>query len=162
MIYRETQKFTQWWLWIFLVGLTVLPIYSIIQQLVFKKEFGNNPMSDWGLIIFAFGIFIFVYFFYSITLITEIDKHEIRIRFNPFLKKNIRWSEVASAKIINYGFVGYGIRYGSRHGVVYNIKGKIGLALILKNGQKMVIGTQRHIELDSWLLRNRIEQTNPK
>ena len=48
---------------------------------------------------------------------------------------------------MNYGFVGYGIRLGSKYGTVYNMKGNRGLAIELNNGKKFVIGTQKEMEL---------------
>jgi hypothetical protein len=81
------------------------------------------------------------------------------MRFVPFLKKNIKWNELKSMKIVNYGFVGYGIRLGSKYGTVYNINGNKGLAIELKNGKKFVIGTQNETELNSTLKKMPVANT---
>jgi hypothetical protein len=80
---------------------------------------------------------------------TEIDQNEIRMSFFPFVKKRVSWSEVESAEIVNYGFVGgWGIRLWTEFGTVYNTKGNKGLAIELFNGEKFLIGTQKENELD--------------
>ena len=80
-------------------------------------------------------------------LITEITNQGVKMRFIPFVKKDIPWSEIKSIRIVDYGFVGYGIRLGSKYGTVYNVNGSKGLAIVLSNGKQFVIGTQREKEL---------------
>ena len=78
------------------------------------------------------------------SLKSELDAEGIHLNFRPFTKKYFAWSDVQSAEIVNYGFVGgWGIRIGTKYGTVYNTQGKEGLWLTLKNGKKVVIGTQR-------------------
>lgn len=149
--FQELQKFNQWWLWLILIAFLILAFYGLVSQLILNKPFGSKPMSNSGLIVFSLGVAAFIYFFYALKLITKIDAHQIYFRFVPFLKKTIEWRDVKSAKVVNYGFVGYGIRFGSKYGVVYNVNGKMGLALELKSGKKLVIGTQKEQELKSWL-----------
>ena len=145
--FKEKQKFTQWWIWLILIGLGAIAVYGFIQQIVFGVEFGNKPMSNVGIIIFTLFVFGFIYFNWYMTLITEITNGGIKMRFVPFVKKEIQWSELKSAKIVDYGFVGYGIRLGSKYGTVYNMNGNKGLAIELNNGKKFVIGTQKEMEL---------------
>ena len=145
--FKEKQKFTRWWIWLILIGLGAIAVYGFIQQIVFGVEFGNKPMSNVGIIIFTLFVFGFIYFNWYMTLITEITNGGIKMRFIPFVKKEIQWSELKSAKIVDYGFVGYGIRLGSKYGTVYNMNGNKGLAIELNNGKKFVIGTQKEMEL---------------
>lgn len=149
LVFEEEQRFTQWWLWLLLGGVLLIPIYGIIQQMVFKQPFGNNPMSDLGLIIFFIGMLAFCVFFWWMRLQTTITKDKIIINFPPLAKKRILWSEVEQAQIVKYNpLIGYGLRIWTPHGTVYNVKGNRGLFLILKNGKKYMIGTQRHRELE--------------
>ena len=55
--FKEKQRFSQWWLWLIIIGLGNIPVIGIYKQLILGEKFGNNPMSDLGLI--AFSIFIF-------------------------------------------------------------------------------------------------------
>ena len=150
--FKEVQRFTQWWIWALLIGITLIPIYGVIQQVVFGQTFGDNPMSDTGLLIFLVLMLAFDYCFWMLRLITEIDATTIKINFFPLAKREIRWSEVKTYQIVDYGFVGgWGIRMGTKYGTVYNTKGKTGLALELANGTKYCIGTQKEEELATFL-----------
>lgn len=148
ILFKEVQRFTQWYIWILLLGLLCIPVYGIIQQLVFNKPFGDNPMSDLGLVIFFFGMLAFCFLFRMMQLKTTVTKEKITIQFIPFLSKKISREEVAHAEIVKYGFVGYGIRFSTTHGTVYNMKGNKGIALTLANKKKFLIGTQKPHELD--------------
>ena len=146
--FEEKQKFTQWWLWTLLLVITLIPVYGIYKQIILGEQFGDNPLPNFGLILFLILMLAFVIFFWKIELRMIIDKEAIRIKFFPFTNKEVKWEEIAQAKIVNYGFVGgWGIRLGTKYGTVYNVNGKIGLALELKNGKKLCIGTQREEEL---------------
>jgi hypothetical protein len=146
--FKEEQKFTQWWLWIFLIGIGILPLFGIYKQLIIGEKFGDKPMSDFGLILFCLFTFSIIAMFWFIKLKTEIDQNEIRIIFFPFLKKQVNWKEIKSAEIVKYGFVGYGIRFWTKYGTVYNTKGNKGLAIELLDGTKFLIGTQLETQLD--------------
>jgi len=147
--FKEEQKFRQWWLWLILTGIAILPIYGIYKQIILEVKFGDKPMSDAGLIIFCLVIFSFIAMFWFMRLKTEIDKNEIRMNFFPFIKKRVNCKEIKNAEIVNYGFVGgWGIRLWTKYGTVYNIKGNIGLAIELQNGKKFLIGTQKETELN--------------
>lgn len=152
ILFKESQKFTQWWLWLLLIGLLALPIYGMVQQLILKQPWGSKPMSDWGLILFALGTLSFVYFFYYIQLKTWIHPDRITVSFPPFFrKKHFAVSDIATARVITYGFVGYGLRLSPKYGTVYNIKGDKGLALVMKNGKKFMIGTQHPRQVEDVL-----------
>ena len=146
--FKEEQKLTQWWLWVIMFGIGAIPIYGIYKQIIIGEKFGNNPMSDTWLIIFAIFIFSLIALLWFTKLTTEINKNSIKINFFPFIKKNIEWSEIKNAEVIDYGFVGgWGIRLWTKYGTIYNTKGKIGLAIKLNNGKKLLIGTQKKDEL---------------
>ena len=145
--FQEEQKFTQWWLWLILIGVGMIPMFGIYKQLIIGEKFGDKPMSDNGLIIFSIFTLGLLALFWFMSLKTKIDKNEIQMNFFPFVKKRIKWKDIKSAKIVKYGFVGYGIRLGSEYGTVYNTKGQKGLAIELKTGKKFVIGTQKANEL---------------
>lgn len=140
--YIEVQKFDQWWLWILLIGLVCIPVYGMVQQLLLDEPFGNNPMSDPGLILFFLGMLLFLGFFWYIELRTEIDTSGIRVRLRPISKKVFTWDQIQEVSLISYGFVGYGLRFSPKYGTVYNTAGNKGLSVILKNGRRYVVGTR--------------------
>ena len=143
VLFKESQRFTQWWLWLLLLGISALPVYGIIQQLFFGEPWGDKPMPDWGLIVYAAGNAAIVYFIYAINLKTWIHPDGVRVSFPPFFRnKHFSFDDMDSAEVVTYGFVGYGLRISLKYGTVYNIKGNKGLAMIMKNGKKFMIGTQ--------------------
>src|SRR5690554_2581501 len=149
--FKEEQKFSQWWLWLFLIGLGNIPIFGIYKQFILGEKFGDNPMSDLGLVLFSIFIFAIIALFWFMRLKTEIDQNGISITFFPFVKKHIKWTDVKSAKVITYKFVGYGIRVGLHYGTIYNTSGNKGLSIELFNGNKYLIGTQKDEELQAVL-----------
>lgn len=158
-LFKENQKFTQWWLWVLLLGLGLIPTIGLYKQLVLGETFGSNPMSDTGLVIFSICFYGFILLFRFMGLHTEIDQNHIHIRFFPFFKKQIPWESVENAQMVTYGFVGgWGIRLTQAYGTVYNIKGNKGLAIVLKNGKKLLVGTQKEAELLSFL--NQIQRSS--
>jgi hypothetical protein len=162
IIFKEEQKFNKWVLWLISIGLSAIPIWGIYKQIITGGKFGNKPMSNSGLIFFAIFIFTLIALLWIMKLETEIDKTEIRMKFIPFIKRKINWKDVKYAKTINYGFVGgWGIRIWTRYGTVYNTKGNKGLAIELKNGKKLVIGTQKEDEMNE-VINNNINLPNFK
>ncbi|WP_324720852.1 hypothetical protein [Salinimicrobium sp. HB62] len=131
--FKEVQKFTQWWIWLSLLGIGVILFYI---------------QSNLGpIILIAIGLL-----FLSMRLITRIDQNGIHYRFFPFVSKDYSWSEILTARVIDYGFVGgWGIRLFTPYGTVYNVKGSKGLAVELKDGRKFCLGTQRPQELQKVL-----------
>ncbi len=148
ILFREEQKMKQWWLWIMLILLLALPIYGLIQQMIFKIPFGNNPAPDFVLILIISLMGLLCYFFFSIRLITTINKDSIHIKYSILANKKVKWQDAKSAELIEYGFVGYGVRWSFKYGTVYNTSGNKGLLIHSKYG-KFVVGTQKPEELNS-------------
>jgi len=142
--FEEEQRMNHWWLWIIVIPITILFLYALYQQLYLGVPFGQNPMNDLGLVAFsAFIIGLFAMVF-AMRLRTKIDNNGIQMSYAPFIiKKHVTWDKVLSVKVVNYGFVGYGIRWGSKFGTIYNIKGNKGIAIELLGGKKFLIGTQQ-------------------
>ncbi len=150
--FKEEQKFTQWWLWLILIPVGILPIFGIYKQLILGDKFGDKPMSDLELVIFTLFVFSLIGFFFIMKLKTSIDKNGIQMSFFPFVRKKVNWNEIKNTEVVNYGFVGgWGIRLWTKYGTVYNMKGNKGLAIELNNGKKFLIGTQKETELKKFM-----------
>jgi len=162
--FTEKQKFNQVWLWI-LVLLTVLlttVIFGagIYVQLVQGRVFGNNPMSDTGLIIVSCAIMAFnivlLWLFGAGNLKTQIDDRGVHYRFFPFHRRfrHIAWDELESVEVVAYkpirDYGGWGIRYG-KAGKAFNTSGDKGLQLVFKNRKRLLIGTHKAEELRQFL-----------
>jgi len=145
--FEEEQKFRQLWLWGIILGLPIL-----LTIFVLSEHFGDHPMPIDELIFPLLFAWASVLLFWILSLRTKIDRDGVIIQFFPIRKRRISWGEVASADVLDYGFVGgFGIRMWTKYGTVYNISGQMGLALQLTNGKKVCIGTQRAEELEKFI-----------
>lgn len=149
ILYSESQYFRQLWLWILLLGIAALSIWSMVQQLIFGKDFGNNPAPDAVLIVIAivFG-FGFLVIFYKMNLTTQVRSDGIYYRFFPFHLSfhKIELGDISECEVRNYSalkdYGGWGIRYG-RKGKAYNVSGNRGVQLTFLKGNKLLFGSQK-------------------
>ena len=102
-----------------------------------------------------FALVILLFFFAKLS--TQINEEGIRIKFFPFHTKSVLypWEQIQELKIITYrplrDFGGWGIRYGPKGIKAFNVSGKDGLLITLKNGQKRMVGTQQLSDLETFL-----------
>ncbi|SIR24305.1 hypothetical protein [Maribacter ulvicola] len=157
--FKETQKFTQWWLWLIILAPIVLAVFNIISSVLYvfggySPEGSGNVSISWisgRVSIFQF-IFILIYILTILFLALSklkvvVLNNEIKIRHLLFFKKVIGLNDISNYQITNYDFVGYGIRKTKKYGTVYNVKGKEGVSIILNNGKKYLIGSQKPEQL---------------
>jgi hypothetical protein len=147
--FHEEQKFQQIWVWFIVLGIAVLMWYSAIQQIILRRPFGSRPAPDTLLIIFwlLFGVGLPVLIF-SVRLITEVRSDAIYLRFFPLHLSfhKIAFEELQSFEVRKYNalreYGGWGIRYGPQ-GKAYNVGGNRGVQLVLQDGKRILIGSQR-------------------
>ncbi|OUS21511.1 hypothetical protein A9Q93_00770 [Nonlabens dokdonensis] len=143
VLFQESQKFHQWWIWIILIGLVIVAASTFDYLEPLKNQLTVDKVI---LTITAIGILVL---FLTLRLNTRITEEKIEIRFFPFVRKDFYWKDMTSAQLIDYGFVGgWGIRIWTSYGTVYNVKGSQGLHLKIA-GKQYVIGTQKQEELRS-------------
>ena len=127
---------------------------SLIPVVLLIVMFNRNPeensvLEGWilttALIIMAFTLALMWY----LKLKTEVNAYHIYVHYFPFITtKSYQWQDIEYAELVNYGFVGgWGVRFFTKYGTLYNVKGKMGLAFKLKSGKKICIGTQRPEEM---------------
>jgi len=150
-LFTEDQRFGQWWLWLLILGSAAVVIIPFILQLVSGNPIGSKPAPTYVLGLLSFLMIGLVALFLSLKLNTSIDQNMIRMSYGIFGSKKINWSDVETVDVVNYGFVGYGMRLSLKHGTVYNVGGKYGLFITLKSGKKFTIGTQKKEELEEFL-----------
>ena len=155
ILFREEQRFNQWWLWLLILVPTSMMWYGAIQQLIFDKPYGTNPTSDTGIsiLLVLFGILLPL-FMYSLRLITEVRQDGLYVRFYPFHLsfRHYPYESINSYQVREYSplkeYGGWGIRYGKK-GMAYNVSGNRGVQLEFKTGKRLLIGSQRPEELVS-------------
>ena len=164
--FEESQKFTQWWIWMLLVSGLLLLVgiagAGVYAQLIEGRPFGNKPMSDNGVVIFLILSILFsvalIVFMKSFHLQTKVDRYGITYRFFPLIQKwhTIYREDILSWNIVNKCVFNYGIHYGLNSKTL-NIYGNTQLTLKLASGKTLNLGTQHPEELmrayEAWWLR---------
>ncbi len=157
ILFKENQKFNQWWIWILLLGVNGLTGYGIIQQVILGKPFGDHPGSNLGLLMVFGLILLTVLLFFSLNLETVITKDGVYVKFFPFHLKfrHYPWEEIHKLYVRKYNpimeYGGWGIR-GLGRNKALNVSGNMGLQLELKEGRRLLIGTKKAEELSDAIL----------
>ena len=155
-VFKEVQKFTQWYILIveiLNIGLTLLFGYSVFKQIVLKQPFGDKPAPDLLLIVSFIILLSLTILFFLLKLTTRIDEKGIHYKFFPFhfSLKTIPWDAISSAEVRKYNAIseygGWGLKGGfpfnRKRGKAINVSGNVGIQLVLKNDKKLLIGTQK-------------------
>lgn len=131
---------------------TVPFMIGVYTQEVLEKPWGNNPASTVTLVIILSFVLILMIglflLFFKMRLQIEIRDGGLRFRYPPLAsnwkmisKEEIERFEVRTYRpVAEYG--GWGIK-GSSRKRAYNVSGNVGLELVLKNGRKVLFGTQK-------------------
>ncbi|MBN2615945.1 MAG: hypothetical protein JXR71_09655 [Bacteroidales bacterium] len=147
-----------WILYTVFLMYILISAWSLYQQLVLKPSGGHPSMDAQLLISMGAGMLILlaiIIFMSRVKLVTVIYPSGIRINFQHIVSKErfISKAEISRFEIRKYKPVleygGWGMRSQRPHlirarrfGTAYNISGNIGLQLYLRNGPKILIGTQ--------------------
>ncbi len=156
-IFIEEQKFNQPFV---LIGVSVVFIIVSITtfqnwEVINQESLGSKIGSLSGIIIILLVALLFIF----LKLKTRINEMGIHYQFYPFqLKhKTIPWNLISKCTLRKYEAIseygGWGMKFSffKKRGKCYTTKGDIGLQLELKNGKKILIGTQLKEELQRTL-----------
>lgn len=153
-IFIEKQK-----LWRQVIALVVfilldlLFFWGCVQQIGMGIPWGNQPMSNTALLISTLFLFLLSFSLVLVRLETIVNKKGVYIRYYPIHLRNrfFPWTEISEIQIRNYDpireYGGWGIKLHLFQNKAYNVYGNIGLQLIMKNGEKILIGTNKPKEL---------------
>lgn len=148
-VFNEIQKFNQGWLRVVLIsvaGLTTLPIFFLVDW----QGIGQTELIIvGGAMALTLGLLFFIMFIFRLE--TRIDEKGIHYGFHPIPGKNNlqSWDAITKAYVRNYSAIGeyggwgYRVSFSKSKGKAYNVSGNVGIQLELKNGKKVLIGTQQ-------------------
>ena len=140
--FTETQHFRQWWVWVFMGFSVLIFVGSLLSVGAYENSIG------W---LGTIPMLLIVWLMYIWRLDTRLDSDSVHYRIYPLLRwRMIPWNTIRSVCVVEYGFVGYGIRWGSE-GWIYNVAGNKGLRVVFLDNRKITIGTQRPDELQTFL-----------
>lgn len=152
-MFSETQRFTHWWLWLVLLVSWGALIYALATV---------PPQSTLSYII-SYGLGLLLpLLFWLMKLKTRIEAEGIYVRFFPFhfREKFYAWDSISACYVRDYSplkeYGGWGIKYSfNGNGLVYNVAGSVGLQLNFKEGEPVLIGTQKGEEIKAKLVEMR-------
>ncbi|MBC7246268.1 MAG: hypothetical protein H5T73_00610 [Actinobacteria bacterium] len=156
-VFREVQRFHQWWIYLVVLAVTLFAWYAPLRQLFADRPPGEKEAPDWFMylvwLLMGMG---FPALFLSARLVVEVRDDGIHYRYHPFHLRfhriGVEEIEEAEARtyrpVLEYG--GWGIRYG-RKGKAYNVSGNRGVQLRLRDGRRVLFGSQRAEEFASAL-----------
>ena len=146
-IFKEEQSFRQTWLIVVLIVASIVPVAMMIKK--YLKADTTLSTQEFLITIGVILLSISLIFFFKLT--TKIDEVGIHYQFFPlhFKVKTIPWNTISKAYVRKYQpiseFGGWGLRGGfffnKGKEKAVNVSGDIGIQLILKNGEKLLIGT---------------------
>jgi hypothetical protein len=140
--YREIQRFNQLFIWLFLIGLSLLPLLQLLYLKFFVDPNASVNLNGFLIYFAVTGTLMFLFWYMRLT--TIISDSAFQIEYKPFVKKIILADEIDRIEYIKYNpwLTGYGIRF-TVHGKLYNVKGSKAVKLYLKDGSNILIGTQQ-------------------
>ncbi len=148
LFYQEVQQFRQPWLWVAILFVSSLSLYTGIYPILAGSRLANDPAQD--MVLFLFGLIFglgFPLIFFTSKLITEVRYDGVYISFFSFLFsiEKIPFSALRSYAVRTYRplreYGGWGIRYGMK-GKAFNVSGNRGVQLELIGGEKILIGSR--------------------
>lgn len=156
VLFTEEQRFTQKWIWFLIIGATLISVgptlYGIFSQEITGKPWGNNLTETSILLLILFFELVVMgtitILFYKIRFKVEINQDGLWFSYPPLLRKihQIKKEEIERFEVRTYNPVldygGWGIK-GSSKNKAYNVSGNTGLQLYMKNGSKILFGTQQ-------------------
>lgn len=149
--FREVQRFRKPWVWLLILGVAAVQWYGWVQQILLGQPFGNNPGPDWlvwlSWVLFGIGLpLAFVY----LALVVEVNDEGVWLRFTPLARRMIQFADIERCEAVDYQplrqYGGWGVR-GFAGNRAYNVSGSQGVQLTLRNGDVVLIGSQRAADL---------------
>ena len=145
-MFKEIQRFDQWWLRLLLIVILCIAISPLVMDydtvILSRFELASVILS----ILVILGLFIG--FWYIFKLETTIDETGVTYRFVPFhIKSRFRsWAEIKSATVRKYNpireYGGWGYRISFTKRKALTTKGNRGIQLVFQDGNELLLGTQ--------------------
>jgi hypothetical protein len=129
--YAEHQRFPPW-------------VYLVVAISPLVGLWGGRNRATW-LVGLTLGLTIALLLF-VLRLDTAVDRDAVRVRFFPFRARRIPFDDIERVEAVTYSplreYGGWGIR-GTKRNRAYNTRGKRGVRLVLRDGSRLLIGSQR-------------------
>lgn len=152
-LFSERQRFNQWWIWLLVVALSVMPVFELVRRITAHQL----SISDPAMLVETFIPFVLLLLIFNLRLDTKITKEGVSVRFIPFIWKYRHYSFETIDKLYlrqykpigEYG--GWGLR-GFGNNRALNIAGNKGVQIVFADGRRLLIGTQKPEEIKAVLI----------
>ena len=144
VIFQETQRFRQIWIWALILGISGFSISSL-----FLLE-DKAPLTL-GDLAFPLGMILLLnILFLSFTLTTRIEANSLSYRFFPFTRwRTFPFEEIEALELVEYNglweYGGWGIKWNGDTWS-YTTSGKWGI-IVKTTDKKILLGTQKPEEV---------------
>lgn len=152
VLFHERQYFRQAWLWVLVIA-SLVPLLVIMGVLL--PERGAAALPPFLLVLAVVAATLGLMWWMHLDV--WVTEGELVVKLTPLHLKprRIARTEIVEAKSRTYDalreYGGWGIRGGFGHGSAYNVSGDQGVQLVLANGKRLLIGSQRAGELEEAL-----------
>jgi hypothetical protein len=157
MLFFERQRFNQVWLWALILMVNFVAIfYLFLPHIFIMHPPGENSLGALLLVLVCLTITTLLYMW---RLETMMNSNGIHLKLFPFQRKyrTYTWDEISKVSVREYNplleYGGWGYRVTIGNGVAYNIRGNQGIQILIKDGKKILIGTQKPDEVTKVLER---------
>ena len=141
ILFEEHQRFRQPWLWAVLLCACVVAGGSFVASVL------GGRGSPWTVLILLLPAAL-VWLLYVVDMRVRVDAEALSVRFSPIWGTRIPLADVVSCEprvyrpVLEYG--GWGVRYSPfGRGWAYNVWGNRGVQLVLADGRRALVGSQR-------------------
>lgn len=151
-VFKEKQNFRKKFTFILLIAICLFSVYTAFN---YAMEHVNDEINllQFFTLLLPIGV---AFLIGNMSLSTRIDDQGIQYRFFPFhlSYRKVRWSELEKCfireynPITEYGGWGYRISFSRKKGTAHSVNGNIGLQLEMKDGKKILLGTQKKAEME--------------
>ena len=144
VIFQETQRFRQIWIWTLLLGITGVSLGSLF---FFERDVPLNI----GNLAFPVGmLLLLISLFLGLTLATRITENSLSYRYFPFTRwRTFRFEEIEALDLVEYNglweYGGWGIKWNGDTWS-YTTGGKWGI-IVKTTNKKFLLGTQKPEEV---------------
>jgi hypothetical protein len=155
ILFEELQSRTSRQTIAFFRTVSIIVFAALIINLVLQK---GNATTFTYLLVTILTILIVLNLILPSNLTTQIRSDGIYVRFPPFQPSFTKffWDDISEVYIRNYDalseYYGWGIKI-SPNGTGYIVAGNIGIQIIFKNGNKVLVTTQKPDEVNEVLKR---------
>jgi len=153
IMYKEVQRPRQFWIWAIVVLVAGGAWIQMIERFfVDGQRAGGTGMDVLTLVLWIIFGLAFPVFTAIIKLEIAVTDMEIGIRFFPLIRRRINIQDIVSVEARTYKplreYGGWGIRYGMKSGKAYNMSGDRGVQLVLNDGSRVLLGSQKTDRLE--------------